>query len=245
MSNTPPEDSAKIERVSANEETTVLEPIIDAEPIVDAETIVDGVSISDGEPLVKRVSPIEGESVVDTDEEVALRPASRRWIWIAATSILAALLIGVIVLAVQLRDRSLEWEAQVSAVTAQNYDLGTSLSAEQTQVVDLQSANDQITSQLQTAQEKILALADEKAQQGDNVEFYARQIDDLTTQLTNAANVANALDRCIDGEEQLVGYLKAPENYDPIEVSEFEASLKVKCDNAVASNVELQRILAQ
>jgi len=209
MSSTPPDGPAKIQRVAANEETTVLTPV------------------PDGTAAIDRI------------------PVSRQKLWIAVTAIGATLLIVAIVLAVHLRDVSLEWEDQVSEVTAQNYDLGTRLADEQTQVVDLTSANEQITSQLKTAQQKILELADEKAQQGDNVEFYARQIDDLTTELSTAASVANALDRCIEGKTQLVGYLKDPANYDPVEVSDFETSLAIKCDNAVAANVELQRVLAQ
>jgi hypothetical protein len=59
--------------------------------------------------------------------------------------------------------------------------------------------------------------------------------------------VANALDRCIEGKTQLIGYLKdaasATPTYKPAEIASFEASLKIKCDNAVAANVQLQQIL--
>ena len=82
----------------------------------------------------------------------------------------------------------------------------------------------------------------------DNVEFYARQIDELTTALSTAKGVSNALDRCIEGQTQFVGYLKdaasATPTYDPVEIAAFETCLKIKCDNAVAANVELQRVLA-
>lgn len=221
MNSTPPSGSAKIERVAANEETTVLTPV------TDGDAAIDRTPVPDGAPAIARI------------------PGSRQKMWIIIAAVSVALLIVAIIVVVHLRNVSLEWEAQVNAVKVQNYDLGTSLAGEQTQVVDLESANEQITSQLQTAQQKILELADEKAQQGDNVEFYARQIDDLTTELASAASVANSLDRCIDGKTQLVGYLKEPANYDAVEVADFETSLKIKCDNAVAANVDLQRILAQ
>lgn len=175
-------------------------------------------------------------------------PVSRQKLWIAVTAAGVILLAVAITLMLQTRSASLKWKQQVEDVTAQNYDLGQRLAEEQTQVVTLQGENDQVTSQLKTAQQKILDLADEKAQQGDNVEFYARQIDELTTALSTAKGVGNALDRCIEGKTQLIGYLKDAASptptYDPIEIADFEASLNIKCDNAVAANVELQQILA-
>jgi hypothetical protein len=208
MSNTTPSGPFKVQRVAANEETTVLTPV------------------SDGTAAIDRI------------------PVARHKLGIAVTVVLTLLLIASVWISVHLRNVSLDWEAQVEEIKAQNYDLGARLSEEQTQVVELQSANDQLTSQLKTAQQKVLELADEKAQQGDDVEFYARQIDDLTVALSTAAGVANALDRCIEGKTQLVGYLKEAEKYDPVELEAFEASLKIKCDNAVAANVELQQLLA-
>lgn len=201
-----------MQRVAANEETTVLTPV------------------SDGTTALDRI------------------PVSRQKLWIAITAIGVILLAVAITLMLQTRSSALKWQQQVADVKAQNYDLGQRLAAEQAQVVTLQRENDQVASQLKTVQQKVLDLADEKAQQGDNVEFYARQIDELTTALSTAMGVANALDRCIEGETQLVGYLKdaasTTPTYDPIEIADFEASLKIKCDNAVAANVELQRVLA-
>lgn len=212
MSNSPPSGPFKIQRVAANEETTVLTPV------------------SDGTAAIDRI------------------PVARHKLGIAVTILLTLLLIAAVWISLHLRNVSLDWETQVEEVKAQNYELGGRLADEQAQVVDLQSANDQLTSQLKTAQQKVLELADEKAQQGDDVEFYARQIDDLTVALSTAAGVANALDRCIEGQTQLVGYLKdlasdAPV-YDPIEVAAYETSLNAKCDNAVAANDELQQLLA-
>jgi len=207
MTSTPPSGPFKVQRVAANEETTVLTPV------------------SDGTTALDRI------------------PVSRQRLWIAITAVGVILLAVAIVLLLQTRSAALKWEQQVEEVKVQNYDLGTRLADEQNQVVTLQGENDQVTSQLKTVQQKVLDLADEKAQQGDNVEFYARQIDDLTTALSTAKSVGNALDRCIEGKTQLIGYLRAPANYDPVEIANFETSLTVKCDNAVAANVELQQIL--
>ncbi len=208
MTTTPPGSSFGIQRVAANEETTVLTPV------------------SDGTTALDRI------------------PVSRQRLWIAVTAVLTILLFVAIWLMMQTRSSALKWEQQVEDVKAQNYDLGQRLAGEQSQVVDLQGQNDQISGQLKTTQQKILDLADEKAQQGDNVEFYAREIDNLTTALATAGAVSNSLDRCIAGKTQLIGYMKEADQYDPIEIADFEASLKIKCDNAVAANVELQRVLA-
>ena len=208
MTTTPPHGPSKVQRVAANEETTVLTPV------------------SDGTAALDRI------------------PVSRQRLWIVITSLLAVFLIVTIGLLVKTRNSALQWERQVEDVKAQNYDLGVRLADEQTQVVTLQGQNDQVSSQLKTVQQKGLDLADEKAQQGDNVEFYAREIDNLTTALSTAKSVANALDRCIEGKTQLIGYMNEADKYDPIEIVDFEASLKIKCDNAIAANVELQRVLA-
>lgn len=207
MTSTPPSGPFKVQRVAANEETTVLTPV------------------SDGTTALDRI------------------PVSRQRMWIAITAVGVILLTIAVVLLIQTRNASLRWEQQVEDVKVQNYDLGIRLANEQNQVVSLQGEYDQVTSQLKTVQQKVLDLADEKAQQGDNVEFYARQIDELTTALSTAKSVGNALDRCIEGKTQLIGYLNDAANYDPIEIADFEKSLAVKCDNAVAANVELQQIL--
>jgi len=211
MTSTPPHGPFKVQRVAANEETTVLTPV------------------TDGTTALDRI------------------PVSRQRLWIAVTAVGVILLAVAIGLIVNLRNVSLKWEQQVIDVKAQNYDLGQRLASEEAQVVTLQGENTQVASQLKTVQQKVLDLADEKAQQGDNVEFYARQIDQLTTTLSTAKGVANALDRCIEGKTQLVGYLKDAASptptYNPTEIADFEASLKIKCDNAVAANVQLQQIL--
>lgn len=200
--------------------------------------------------------PFEVYRVADNEETTVLTPVSdgatalnripvsrQRW-WIAVTALLVVLLGIAIMLLVQARNVSFAWEQQVVDVKAQNYDLGQRVADEQSQVASLKGEIDKITGQLNTAQQKISDLADDKAQQGDNVEFYARQIDSLTSALSTASNVANSLDRCIEGKNQLTGYMKEKDKYDPTEIADFEASLKIKCDNAVAANVELQRILA-
>lgn len=172
-------------------------------------------------------------------------PVKRQRLWIIITSLLVALLIAAAVIIYRLVDVSNKWEAQVEEVKAQNYDLGERLAEEQSQVISLQSQVDTVNEQLRTAQQRVLELADDVAQRDDNAEFYARQITDLTNVLATASAVANSLNKCVDYEQQLIGYLKEPENYDPAEVATFEKGVNQVCDAATAANVDLQTALAQ
>ncbi len=172
-------------------------------------------------------------------------PVRRQRLWIIATSVLGVLLITAGIIIYRLVDVSNQWETQVEDVKAQNFDLGQRLAEEQAQVVALQGQADLVTEQLRTAQQRVLELADNVAQRDDNAEFYARQITDLTDILATASAVSNSLNKCVDYKEQLIGYLKTPENYDPTEVTTFEAGVTKVCDAATSANVDLQTVLAQ
>lgn len=172
-------------------------------------------------------------------------PVKRQRLWIIVTSLLGVLLITAGIIIYRLVDVSNQWEAQVEAVKAQNYDLGKRLAEEQAQGIELQDQVDLVNEQLRTAQQRVLELADDVAQRDDNAEFYARQITDLTDVLTTAATVANSLNKCVDYHQQLVDILKQPDNYLPDEVATFEAGVTKVCDAATAANVDLQTVLAQ
>lgn len=172
-------------------------------------------------------------------------PVKRQRLWIIVTSLLGVLIITSGIIIYRLVGVSNQWEIQVEDVKAQNFDLGQRLADEQTQAIALQDQADLVTEQLRTAQQRVLELADDVAQRDDNAEFYARQITDLTDVLTTASGVANSLNKCVDYQQQLIGYLKTPENYDPLEVATFETGVKKVCDAATAANVDLQTVLAQ
>ena len=172
-------------------------------------------------------------------------PVKRQRLWIIVTSLLGALLITAGIIIYHLVDVSNQWETQVEDVKAQNYDLGQRLADEQAQVIELQGQVDLVTEQLRTAQQRVLALADDVAQRDDNAEFYARQITDLTDVLNTASSVANSLNKCVDYHQQLVEILKTPDNYLPDEVTTFETGVTQVCDAATAANVDLQTVLAQ
>jgi hypothetical protein len=183
--------------------------------------------ISDGSPALNRI------------------PIKRQRLWIVVTSLLGILLIAAGFVIYRLADVSNQWEVQVDDVKVQNFDLGERFAGEQAQVISLQGQVDLVSEQLRTAQQRVLELADDVAQRDDNAEFYARQVTDLTDVLSTASAVANSLNKCVEYEQQLIGYLKAPENYDPLEVATFESGVSKVCAAATAANVDLQTALAQ
>ncbi|MCB2412594.1 hypothetical protein LGT39_06990 [Demequina sp. TTPB684] len=183
--------------------------------------------------------------VTDGTAPIDRIPVRRQRLWIAVTSLLVILLGVAGYLIYHLSDVANQWETQVEDIKAQNYDLGQRLADEQTQVIELQGQVDTVSEQLRTVQQRILELADDVAQRDDNAEFYARQITDLTGVLTTASAVANSLNKCVEYKEQLIGYLKEPDNYDPAEVEAFETGVDKVCTAATSANVDLQTVLAQ
>jgi len=205
---TPPWGTGQVQRVAANEETSVLTPV------------------SDGTSAIDRI------------------PLSHKTRWIVLTSILTALLIGMTVFAGYLWNVSDAWSLQVDKVDAANTDLGERLGAEQSEVVRQQAQIDLLSTQLATAQARITELADINARTGDDVQYYVAEINARSELAATAAAVANALNRCVEGHQQLVIYLRDEENYDPADLTEYEASLTALCSNAISANVQLQAALA-
>ena len=206
---TPPWGTGQVQRVAANEETSVLTPI------------TDGTSAIDRIPLTHRTR------------------------WIVLTSVLAALLLGMTIFAGYLWNVSNAWSVQVVEIDAANTDLGERLGAEQSEVVRQQAQIDLLSTQLATAQSRITELADINARTGDDVQYYVQEINARSELAATAAAVANALNRCVEGHQQLVIYLRDEENYDPAELAEYETGLNTLCTNAVSANVQLQDALSK
>ena len=172
-------------------------------------------------------------------------PLTHRTRWIVVTSILTVLLIAVTVFAGYLWNVSNAWKDQVAQIDAVNADLGSRLGAEQTEVVRQQSQIDLLTIQLTTAQTRITELADINARSGDDVQYYVAEINARSELAATAGAVANALNRCVEGHQQLVIYLRDEGNYDPNELVEYETSLNALCANAISANVQLQDALSK
>ena len=166
-------------------------------------------------------------------------------VWMALAGMLGILLIAALVIVGYLWNVNGKWQAQVEALTATGYDLGDRIADHQAQIEQLRSANDLLTDQLAAAKDRVLTLSNEKAQSSDNAAYAQQQVDLLVGQISSAQDVVAQLNRCIDGHEQLVTYIRDPEQFPPAQVTEFETSVQDLCDAAITANTEFQQSIAQ
>ncbi|MFW2513493.1 hypothetical protein ACNI3K_06915 [Demequina sp. SO4-13] len=180
----------------------------------------------------------------DLDDPTPQRVRGRRG-WIAATVVFALLFGGAAALDWYLWNTTEEWEARAGMLTEANYDLGERLSSEQQTTMQLSSEIDLLTQQLATSNQKVTDLSSEKANAVDESAFYLQQIDALEGNVSSATGVANALHRCVDGQQELVTYLRDAESYEPEELADFSESVRALCDEAEAANDRLQDALSE
>lgn len=132
--------------------------------------------------------------------------------------------------------RSAEWE---SLARSTGVDLTQARADLEATTNDLAATRDQLA----TAQVRIIELADEKAQLGDD-RAVQRQLVDYQQRISAAAgNVATALTSCIDGQYKLIGYLENPSAYDQADLARFRTDVKTVCGAATDANTALQREL--
>ena len=148
--------------------------------------------------------------------------------------VVAGLLIARMVTTTQAwEDSSTGWE---SLATTTANELATS----QSDLAATQAELDATTAQLTTAQARITELADEKAQLGDT-SASQQQLADYQARVSQAAGqVATALASCISGQQKLIGYLRASDQYDPTELAQFGEDVQTLCGKATDANASLQ-----
>jgi multidrug resistance efflux pump len=166
----------------------------------------------------------------------------RRRPWAVIT--LSVALVLVTALASYLWVRTVRYEEYTAGIEKQARSIGTDLTALRQEhegtVAELAAVNEQLS----TAQDRITALADEKAQIGDDREIQ-RQLVDYQERISQAAaNVASALSTCIDGQNQLITYLQDVAAYDPTDLERFKSDVQRVCGAATDANTQLQRELA-
>ncbi|WP_062134550.1 hypothetical protein [Demequina aestuarii] len=181
------------------------------------------------------------DGLVDREPAPGRTPGRRGWI--AATIVFMLLFGGAAALDWYLWNTSDEWEERAGVLTDVNYDLGARLSSEQQTTLQLTSEIDLLTQQLATSNQKVTDLSSEKASAVDESAVYQQEIDALETSVSSAAGVANALHRCVDGQQELVTYLRDAENYDPEELAAFSDSVRELCAEAEGANDRLQEAL--
>ncbi len=162
-----------------------------------------------------------------------------------AVVVLAVLLVVAVVAAVHLYRTSTAWRDRAGQYEATAQDLGTELATTRAELEGARGELEGVRSQLTTANERIVELADEKAQIGDDREVQRQLVDYQQRVSVAAGTVALALDRCVQGQNQLIGYLENAAQYDPVELERFGTEVQALCQTATDANAALQRELGQ
>lgn len=181
------------------------------------------------------------------DEERQERRRRRRRI--ATTTLLVLLVLGFAASTVHLYRTSTAWEQRADAYLGDARGLGEDLAGTRAALAGTESELEGVRAQLATAQARIVELADEKAQIGDDREVQ-RQLVDYQERVSEAAGqVALALDQCVQGQQELIGYLQntvtGVAQYDAAELERFRADVEQLCQTATEANIALQRELSR
>lgn len=160
-------------------------------------------------------------------------------------TVLAVLLIGALAVAGYLwstttawEDHSARWEAEAHAYATEVASLQAELDGVNAELVSARE-------QLDTATARITALADEKAQLGDE-NVVSQQYLEYQSRVSEAAGVvATALGQCTAAQSQLIGYLEDRDAYDPADLERFADDVQALCDEANDANTQLQQELTQ
>ena len=162
-----------------------------------------------------------------------------------ALGLLVLVTIALVALAVYLYRTAQAWEDRSADYLEAAEVIGEDLAANRAELTGARAELEAVRSQLGTAQERIVQLADEKAQLGDDREAQ-RQLVDYQERVSEAAGqVALALDQCVQGQQELIGYLADAEEYDPDALTAFESDVEVLCQAATEANIALQRELGR
>ncbi|HMO11778.1 MAG TPA: hypothetical protein PKB06_09825 [Actinotalea sp.] len=137
------------------------------------------------------------------------------------------------------------WEQRADLYGEASADLGAELADTRAQLESTSAELAQVRDQLATAQTRIIELANEKAQVGDDREAQRMLVDYQERVSEAAGRVALALDQCVRGQNQLIGYLETPELYDPVALDAFAADVQNLCQAATDANAQLQAELSR
>lgn len=139
-----------------------------------------------------------------------------------------------------------QWQTRTEALTVEAYDLGERLTDANGQIVEKQAQIDLLGDQLETAQGKVLDLADEMAQVGDDSTYIQQQLDLYRNLASLGGTTSLALNRCVNEYGQLVDYLKDPGAWDPESLAAYEESVRNDiCQPALNANATLQKTLTE
>jgi hypothetical protein len=165
----------------------------------------------------------------------------------AATIVLAVLLVAALVgsglVLASMLSRNQAWQDSAQDWERLARSTGTELATSQADLAANQAELDATNAQLSAAQQRITQLADEKAQLGDT-SAAQQQLADYQSRVSQAAGqVATALAACVDGQQQLIGYLQNSSQYDQADLERFTTDVQTVCARATDANAALQREL--
>jgi hypothetical protein len=196
-----------------------------------------------GPPIVDRVTSDPMQPAGAHDVDVGRSPRRRRRPW--AYGALSALLVLALGLAGYLWMTTRAYEQRAAWAVQQARAIGTVLTTTRADLHDTTTELEGVRAQLDTAETRITALANEKAQVGDDREAQ-RQLVDYQQRVSQAAGtVASALDRCVKGQDQLIAYVKNAGAYPADQLTKFETDVDGLCASATHANQTLQDELSK
>lgn len=132
------------------------------------------------------------------------------------------------------------WQERAEDLEAAARGIGADLADVAAERDDAATALASAQEQLAQTQDQLADLADAVAQTGDDREVQ-RQVAVSQTQLSAAAsNVAQALESCIQGQAQLIGYLDDVDAWEPESLENFRTQVITYCDQATDAYERLQ-----
>lgn len=233
----PPADAAPLPRQGTAadlRDTEVLDRIAPGPPAVTA----DGAAASE--------APVEAPSggIVGTGTG---RPGRGLRVTAAVASIA---LVATGVLAAYLYQSARDWRDHAAGYLAQAQDLGEELAQSRSDLAGAQAELEAVRAQLTTAHQRITELADEKAQIGDEREVTQQLVAYQERISVAAGQVALKLDQCVQGQQELIGYLQRIADdpttaLPPDQLAQFEGNVEAFCQAASEANIALQRELSR
>ena len=134
----------------------------------------------------------------------------RRVLAVTGVVVLIAALGTTAVLARHLWRTADAWEDRADRYQRDASGLGQDLAVERADLAATRAELEAVRDQLAVAHERIIGLADEKAQLGDDNEVQKRLVDYQERVSDAAGTVALALDQCVQGQQQLIALLAIP-----------------------------------
>lgn len=141
------------------------------------------------------------------------------------------------------------WQDRADSYLETSLALGEDLAGTRSELAGATSELEAVREQLSTATQRITELANEKAQLRDESEIQQQLVSYQERVSDAAGQVALALDLCVQGQNNLIGYQKnmidGTASYDPDELEAYRVEVQELCDKATEANIGLQHELSR